>query len=326
MRRLWARWLRFLETQEAAESLALCRVMAGAGLIASVAFAWHHDTWRMLWIDDAYGGYRDLPSGPWLICLLGGPRPEVVLPVMSLTILCGAALVCGWRPKLSAALGLMLFNSLTRINFHDVSAYDSLLANQLFLLIWAESGATWSLESRLRHGVWSREVLVPAWPRFVMIFQLVLCYWSTGVQKLGAHWLPGGDLAAVHYILQDPFWRRWDLDPWLNPVFFLTQLATAFTWWFEVLAPLLLVAWWFRTTPDRLGFWRRLSNRMDYRTCFAVAGVLFHVGLHLFMRIGPFSWVILSYYPALWSGDELRRHLPGLVKSGKMERNHRNQP
>jgi len=146
------------------------------------------------------------------------------------------------------------------------------------------------------------------------------------VAKARAHWLLGGDLAAVHCILQDPFWRRWDLDPWLNPVFFLTQLATAFTWWFEVLAPLLLLALWFRATPERPGFWRTLSNRIDYRTCFAVAGVLFHLGLHLFMRIGPFSWVILSYYPALWSGDELRRSLAGLIKPGKMERNHRNQP
>ena len=27
----------------------------------------------------------------------------------------------------------------------------------------------------------------------------------------------------------------------------------------------------------------------------------------LFMRVGPFSWIILSYYPALWSAREYRR-------------------
>jgi len=107
MRRLWSHWLRFLESREAAESLALCRAMAGAGLEASMAFAWHHDTWRMLRVDAAHGGYRNLPGGPWLIRLLGGPWPEVVLFVMSLTILSGLTLACGWRPKLSAALGLI---------------------------------------------------------------------------------------------------------------------------------------------------------------------------------------------------------------------------
>lgn len=307
MNELWSRWLRFLETREAAESLALCRIMAGIGLAASVAFAWHHDTWRMLWLDSGFGGYRKLESGPWLIRLLGGPRPEVVGPILVITLLCGLSLAAGCMTKGSAALGLILFNSLIRINPHDGSAYDSLLTNQLFLLIWADSGATWSVDRRLRHGVWSGLVEVLAWPRYVLIFQLVLCYASTGVQKLGAHWLPGGDLAAVHYILQDPFWRRWDLDSWLPRTFWLTQLATAFTWLFEVFAPLLLVAIWFQATPGRAGRIRKWSNAIDYRMWFALTGCLLHAGLHLLMRIGPFSWIILSYYPALWPGTDLRR-------------------
>jgi hypothetical protein len=307
MSRLWSRWLRWLELRESAEALALCRIMAGIGFVASVSFAWHHETWRLLWLDASHGGYRTLEGGPWLIRWLGGPRPEVVGPVMAVAWLAGCSLAAGFGSRWSAGVGLILFNSLIRINVHDGSAYDSLLTNQLFLLIWADSGATWSVDSRLRHGKWSRLSEVPAWPRQVMIVQLVLCYASTGLQKLGAHWLPGGDLTAVHYILQDPFWRRWDLDRWLPSVVWLTRLATAFTWWFEVMAPLLLVALWFRGTPDRPGWLRKWSNRIDYRRCFAIAGVGLHLGLHVLMRIGPFSWIILAYYPALWSGGEVRQ-------------------
>ncbi len=306
MKQLWFRWVRLLETVEPAESLALCRIMAGIGLMASVSFAWHHETWRLLWLDAAEGGYRTLAELPWLIRLAGGARPGVVPPMMVLAGLCGLALLLGWRARWSAAVGLVLFNSLIRINPHDGSAYDSLLTNQLFLLAWAHSAGTWSLEARLRHGSWGPLTLVPAWPRWVMIVQLVLCYASTGMQKLGATWLPGGELSAVHYILQDPFWRRFDLDLWLPGCLWLTRLATAATWWFEVLAPLLLVALWLRATPKRPGFWRALCHRFDPRVAFAVFGILFHLGLHLLMRIGPFSWIIVSYYPALWAGSEIR--------------------
>lgn len=318
MKRFWECWVGWLERREGPEALALCRIMAGIGLVASVCFAWHHDTWMLLWLDVAHGGYRTWAGEPWLIRLLGGARPEVVLPVMVLTIACGLALSLGWRARWSAAVGLILFNSLIRINPHDGSAYDSLLTNQLFVLMWAESDATWSLTGWRRHGTWWRREQVPSWPRYVLVYQLVICYASTGWQKLGGAWLPGGDLSAVHYILQDPFWRRWDFDAWLPNIFWLTRLATSFTWWFEVLAPMLLVVLWFRATPDRPGWLRRVSNQVDWRLWFAVVGLLFHLGLHLFMRIGPFSWIILSYYPALWSGDEVRSWGYGsLLKSWK---------
>jgi hypothetical protein len=317
MKRLWARWLQFLEIREPAEALALCRILAGIGLMASVSFAWHHETWRMLWLDVAQGGYRTLDGGPWLIRLLGGPRPEVVGPVLGLTFFCGAGLAAGFHSRWSAGVGLLLFNSLIRINPHDGSAYDSLLTNQLFLLIWADAGAVLSVDGWLRRRKGAVPTEIFAWPRHVMIFQLVICYASTGLQKLGADWLPGGDLEAVHYILQDPFWRRWDLDRWLPGVHGLTRLATAFTWWFEVLAPLLLVSLWFRATAERGGWLRTWSNRIDYRLWFAVAGIALHLGLHLLMRIGPFSWIILSYYPALWSGREVQRGIERCWKGSR---------
>lgn len=307
MKTLWDRWLRLLAVREGAEPLAACRIMAGIGLTASVLFVLANGMIGVLWVNAEFGGYRDLGHGPWLVRILGGPNPVTVWILSILTVLAGIALTFGLRTRLAAAMGLILFNTLIRLNFHDGSAYDSLLTNQLFLLIWAGSGETWSLDCRLRQGSWSASTLVAAWPRYLMILQLVLCYTSTGLQKVTNHWLPGGDLSAVYYVLQDPFWRRWELTPWLGHVFPLTEIGTAMTWWFEVLTPLLLLAFYYRATRERPGRLRKAFNRWDFRLWYAIVGISFHVILHVTMRIGPFSWIILSYYPALWSAREWAR-------------------
>jgi len=307
MKRLWQRWLDFLARREGAESLALCRILCGIGLVASVSFVMPSGALAVLWSDATAGGYRSLEDSPWLVQILGGPRPGPAWFLAWATILSGICLTLGYRTRLAAFLSLLFFNTLIRINFHDGSAYDSLLANQLLILIFAGSGATWSLDTRLASGRWSSDQEVAAWPRYVFIIQLVLCYWSTGLQKISGHWLPGGDLSAVYYILQDPFWQRWELTPGLGHFYWVTQLGTAFSWWFEVFAPLLLLAYYFRLTRERPGRLRAFFNCIDYRTCFALAGIGFHLGIHLLMRVGPFSWIILAYYPALWSAAEIRR-------------------
>tara|TARA_R110002096_G_scaffold91625_20_gene207364 strand:+ start:98 stop:976 length:879 start_codon:yes stop_codon:yes gene_type:complete len=285
MKKLWARWLHLLELREPGLQLALCRIMAGIGLVASVSFVLPHGTLIALWSD---AGYR------------GGPSPSLIWILAFTTLLSGLLLALGLFTRIAAILSLVLFNLLIHLNPHDGSAYDSLLTNQLFLLIFSGAGATLSLDCKLRHGRWTSPTLVTAWPRLVMILQLVLCYWSTGVQKISGHWLPGGDLSAVYYTLQDPFWRRWDLTPGLSQAYPITQLTTAFSWWFEVLSPLLLLALYYRATADRPGRQRRVFNRINYPLCFAIWGILFHLGIHFFMRVGPFSWIILSYYPALF--------------------------
>lgn len=305
MKSLWQKWLGLLARRECGESLALCRILCGIGLVGSVFFVMPTGALGVLWSDAAHGGYRTLESQPLLMQLLGGARPVVSWGLAVGTMIAGLCLTVGLYTRIAAISSLVLFNTLTQINFHDGSAYDSLLTNQLFILIFAASGTTWSLDSLRKVGSWQSEGFVPCWPRYVFIYQLVLCYWSTGLQKVSTHWLPGGELSAVYYVLQDPFWQRWDLTPGLVHFYGVTQFGTALTWWFEVLAPLLLLAFYYRHTRDQPGRIRAFFNRIDYRLWFALIGVGFHLGIHLFMRVGPFSWIILAYYPALWNSREI---------------------
>ena len=70
---------------------------------------------------------------------------------------------------------------LSKIMYGD----DRLLTNALWLLVLSRSTATLSLDCRLRTGQWVSSVLVPAWPRYLALYQLVLVYGTTGLQKLG---------------------------------------------------------------------------------------------------------------------------------------------
>ena len=139
-----------------------------------------------------------------------------------------------------------------------------------------------------------------------MVVQLVLMYSSTGLQKVSTHWVPGGDMAALYYIMQQPSWQRFDLSwtAWVHP---LTQLATLGTWLWEVGSPVLLLAFWYRRTRGGGGWLRATLNRIDARSLFALFGALVHAGIHALMDVGPFSYVSIALYPALFSPDELRQ-------------------
>ncbi len=303
---LWSRWVALLDRREGGESLALVRLLMGSVVLLIL--------WRdlsivePLWLHVDHGGYRALDNPRWPIALLGGCTPEVVYGLMTTCAASAALLVVGLVPRIAALVCLQLLLALTEINGHASGSDDLLLANALWLLVLADSAATMSLWCRIKTGSWRSDRQVTAWPRYLLIGQLVLLYGATGLQKVSAHWVPGGDLGALYYILQQPAWMRRDL-PWLVDVYGLTQLATLGTWLFEVGSPLLLLAYWYRATRQRSGRLRALLNRLGFRTLFALAGISLHLGIHILMDIGPFSLITLAMYPALWHPDEWRARL-----------------
>jgi len=105
---------------------------------------------------------------------------------------------------------------------------------------------------------------VPVWPRYVLIFQIITVYWTTGMQKVSNGWWPPpvGSLDSIWYILQDPTWTRWVIvGKDLAPFFRFTQFATFTTWLFENSGLLLLLAYWYRYTRERPGQGARVLQR-----------------------------------------------------------------
>ena len=147
---------------------------------------------------------------------------------------------------------------------------------------------------------------MPSWPRWLIIGQLVLIYWTTALQKVSDSWVPGGHLDALWFILQQPTWVRTEPDVHaMLPLYPVLQGMTFSVWLWEQAAPLLLLSLWFRHTRERPGWLRSVFNRIDVRFWLLLYGVGMHAGIEALMDVGPFSLATTSMYFACFHPDEL---------------------
>jgi hypothetical protein len=72
-------------------------------------------------------------------------------------------------------------------------------------------------------------------------------------------------------------------------------------------APLRLLFFYYRYTPDRAGRLRAFCLRHDPRAWFLAFGVLLHAGIALALEVGPFSYVTVAFYLCCLHPDELAR-------------------
>lgn len=302
----WGRWLGLMSHREPGTALALVRICAGLVLLWSLSSTWSSGALDALWIGKEYGGVRSMPHPTWLVALLGGPTPGVIHGLTAAGLVGGLLMTLGLGGRVTVLFAQQVFMAVSDLNSHAGGSYDSFLQNLLWLLFLSSSTATLSLDCRLRTGRWTSDVPVLAFPRYLMVFQLVLTYWSTGMLKLSGFWTPMGGFSALYYILQQPTWQRFDLSvfAWLYP---LTQLATGVTWLWEVTAPVWLLAWWYRATRERPGRLRAWANRYRLRLIYAGIGATMHLALWVVFNVGPFSPLSLTYYLALFHPDEYAR-------------------
>jgi hypothetical protein len=82
---------------------------------------------------------------------------------------------------------------------------------------------------------------IPAWPRYIIIAQLVCIYWATGLYKTGSVWKSGD---ALYYALNmDHFYRFEGVTQWVS-VYLGTNVFKVMswvTWWWEKLFPLIIL-------------------------------------------------------------------------------------
>lgn len=305
--------------REDALSLALFRIAMGSGAFYTVFSAVWAGVVPLVWIDLDHGGIRDLGAGPWLVAMLGGPTPGVVWPLIGLALTSAVFMTVGLGGRGVALATLIFTDAVTTLNGHAGGSYDQLLTNGLWLCVLAGGGKTLSIEARLRTGQWAPEVPVVAFPRWLAAYQLVLMYGMTGIQKVSAYWVPGGDASALYYIMQQPSWQRFDMSwvAWLYP---LTQLSTVVTWFWEVLAPLWLLALWWSVRPESRTGLAALSNRIGLRWIFLGIGIVMHVVIFLTMDVGSFTYLSLGFYAVMvhpWEWRQLGAWLAARVRSGQ---------
>ncbi len=312
MSRFAARWAALFDEREPGTSLALFRIACGLCIVYSIGDVVMHGLAPVIWLNPADGGYSYVGDPPRLLQLLGRIpglhalgqlNPSTLWALIAVTLFAAVLLVLGLGGRVTTLLALLGYQAVYSINLDTLGGYDWLLTNALWLLFLARSTATLSLDCRLRTGRWTSPALIPAWPRYLAIYQIVLVYWSTGMHKVSGAWTPSEGFCALYYILQEPTWQRFDMR-WLAWVYPLTQVATAVTWLWEITSPLLLLALWYRRTAERPGRLRAFSNRLPLRGLWVATGLAVHLGILVFMNVGPFSLVSLSYYLCLFTPRE----------------------
>jgi hypothetical protein len=307
---LWSRWVAFWDQRESPVLLALIRFALAAVALVDLIEAAVQDVVVWLWAPPGAGGISgwDAAWAPLYYRIF----PESAESAKLLWLGLVASLVCvavGFRTRSAALVYVWLSAQSAWINDPADRAIDRVIRLVMLILAFSSAGSVWSLDAKLRHGSF-RGLMEPqpAWPRYLILLQLVLVYGGAGLAKGGTSWYPWGGYRALYLTLQDPIFAardfRWLAQPFPYRV---TQLATAVTHLWELAAPLVLVAAYCRRTRERGGRLRRLINRWPVRNVYVALGVTFHLMLAFTLRLGIFPFAMLACFPAFFRPEEVTR-------------------
>jgi len=207
------------------------------------------------------------------------------------------------------------------INGPGDRAIDRLIRIVLLILVLSPAGKVWSLDAKWRTGSFRGELgSAPAWPRYLILGQLVVMYCGAGLAKGGTAWYPWGGYRALYLTLQDPILAAADFRWLAQPVPYLaTRVATAVTHLWELSAPLVLVAAYYHRRPDRGALLQHLFQRLPVRNVYVAVGILFHLMLAATLRLGIFPFAVLACFPAFFGPDELAQFWLWLRRARRAE-------
>lgn len=265
--KLWRTWVALWDRREDAAALALVRIFVGVVLALD-----YLDLARLGLVDALYGQFGEpgwlSPHATWAIAL-------------------GAslAIATGTLTRVACVTFVAASVLLSQMSPNGERGIDTILRIVVGILAFSRCHARWSIDA------WFRPMPheVPAWPRYLLLLQLVWIYFAGGLNKGGAPWFPHGGFTALSNILADPHVARFEVA---LPMI-VTRIATAATMVFELGAPIYLVAY--------ARGWHRI------RWAWIALGLAFQLGIALGMRLGMFPWGMLALYPVLLRPEELQR-------------------
>ena len=194
------RWISIWDRREAPNALALVRICVGLALLVDFAQVGLLDLVEALWAPVQDGGianvmgrkripslYRWFPataSTAWTTWLVGLVASAMV------TVGAGTRVACVVLAWVSISLGQVLTPTDRGI--------DMLLRNALVILALSGCHRVWSVDARIRFGRWRGDgSLVTAWPRFLLVIQLFIVYFTGCILILIClFYLHGSDLPS----------------------------------------------------------------------------------------------------------------------------------
>ncbi|HWO12318.1 MAG TPA: HTTM domain-containing protein [Polyangiaceae bacterium] len=310
------RWVALWGEREPPTCLALIRIVLAAVVLVDLVTLAAHGAAAWLWAPLEGGGVAGWdPADPPLFYRIF-PQSAGSAQLLWLGLALSALGVgVGCFTRLAAVAHVFFSVQAALINGPSDRAIDRLIRIVLLILVLSPAGSIWSLDAKLATGSF-RGVSkpMPAWPRYLILAQLVITYFGAGLAKGGTHWYPWGGYDALYLTLQDPILSAVAGERWLqHPLgYFATRVATAVTHLWELAAPLVLIAAYYRRTEGRPGRLRRAFNRVPVRGAYVLVGIVFHLSLAVVLRLGIFPFAMLACFPAFFHPRELEAGLAWL--------------
>ncbi|HEY4059661.1 MAG TPA: HTTM domain-containing protein [Kofleriaceae bacterium] len=309
MKRWWKTWVALWDRREPVSAMVIVRILVGICLVWDVGNSYHGGLHGGI-IDAVFStsaGYARHVDGWWSWANLLGTDPGPLLVhvsmVLSLCILFGIA-----TPV--ALVGYALVGA----QLADIAPYTDhgvfpLLRVACVILAFGRAGNQWSVDALVAARIGKPlATVVPAWPRYLLMAQLVWVYASGGQNKSSSVWGPLGGFRAIENIVTDPSVARFG-PGWVAPFTIIARMATAATIMFEVCAPVYLIAYYFAATPDGTNWsrTRRVFAVLRIRWIWISLGFCFHVGIAVTLHLAIFPWGMLALYPVLLRPEEIAK-------------------
>jgi hypothetical protein len=275
MKRLWERWVALWDRREPATGLALVRICASVVLLADYLWIAKLGMVHAMW-SPAPVGYATTDAVMWYGIAVG-------------TLVCAAI---GAATPLACILFAYASARLSWAAPSGESGSDVLMRIVFPILALSRCNAKWSVDAWVMRRL-GRPMPdeVPAWPRYLLMLQLVWVYFSGGQNKSSAAWGPQGGFVALANALLEPAAGRLP-EGLVVALYPLWRVATAFTMAFELGAPIYLLAY----AKD----WRRV------RWAWIALGVMMELGIAVGLKLGSFPYAMLALFPVLLKPEELQ--------------------
>lgn len=301
----WNRLLDWCAEDEPADALAWFRISVALICLVTWVEPLLSEAW-WIFVAESHGGFASDLHGPvWWRDAVGSTATSVPAVLIGASV-CAVLMALGiggrWMVLLQSQFAILIF----ALHPGTGGGHDRLITNALWLLFLSGCHLSWSVPVWRRTGSWRADVRVSSWPRRLAIWQLLLMYVLTGLQKQGDAWDGVGDYRALYDTFQLPSWAKFDMT-WVAHVFPLTQFATIVAWWWETLFIVLLVWYAFRRPAWRGTTVGRLATTWDLRVPFVLLGIVTHGTLWVVMNLGPFSPITFAYYLCLWTEADTNR-------------------
>ena len=300
----FAKWVTFWDRREPPTSLAFTRILVGTVLFLDMVLAVQKGAMPALLAPPALGMGSGASAFPEFLPAPAVGSDRLALLWWTMVLVASLMFALGLFYRVAGILLALVLVNFARFD-PDGDAIDALYRVVVPILTLSGANACCSLDAWIaRRAKKPLPALVPAWPRYLLMAQLLWMYFSAGHCRDDRAWWPQGEFSAIGNVMGDPHFARFPPGS-LVSLYPVTQIATAISMTFELSAPLMVLMTWRRKGGG--GRWGAFFRRWRVRWIWLGVGAALHLGIALTMTLGMFPYGVLALYPLFLHPEEYAR-------------------